>query len=111
MHYIENSHDSNDRFNWIDEDLYAFLKNGYESSYFNNTAIFLFSDHGARFNFERSGSRYNEERMPFFSLYLPNQFKLSHPDKVKNLKANKDKLTSPFDIYATIRDLTCLDTG
>ena len=111
MHYVENSHDSNDRLNWIDNDLYEFLSNGYNNKLFDNTAIFLYSDHGSRFVDKRSShNRYLEERLPFFSIYLPEKYKLNNPIKYNNLKMNTKLLTSPFDIYSTVRDLTCLDS-
>ncbi len=109
MHYVENSHDSNTRLNWIDNELYDLLEKGNTQNLFNDTAIFLFSDHGARFNDKRSDNRYLEERLPFFSVYLPDQYKKDNAVKFENLKKNSKLLTSPFDIYATIRDLTCLD--
>lgn len=110
MHYVENSHESNERFNWIDNDLYDFLKVGHYENLFENTAIFLFSDHGARFNDKRSSdTRYLEERLPFFAVYLPEEYRQSNPKKYENLQKNSKLLTSPFDIYATVRDLTCLD--
>jgi len=109
MHYVENSHDTNERFNWVDNDLYSFLNNGYNDGLFDNTAIFLYSDHGARFANKRSSKdRYLEERLPFFAIYLPEDYKLNNPNKFNNLKINTNLLTSPFDIYATVRDLTCL---
>jgi len=111
MHYVENSHDTNERFNWIDNDLFYFFNNNQDL--FENTAIFLYSDHGLRFNDKRESSnnnnnRYLEERLPFFSIYLPNEYKLNNPIKFNNFKQNLNLLTSPFDIHATIRDLTCL---
>ncbi len=110
MHYVENSHDTNERFNWVDNDLYSFLNNGYNEGLFDNTAIFLYSDHGARFSDKRSSNNgYLEERLPFFAVYLPDKYKHNNPKKYKNLKLNTNLLTSPFDIYATVRDLTCLD--
>jgi len=109
MHYVENSHDTNEKFNWVDNDLYTFLSKGYYEGLFDNTAIFLYSDHGLRFSDKRSlNTRYLEERLPFFSIYLPNEYKLANPAKYQNLKLNTKLLTSPFDIHATIRDLTCL---
>lgn len=112
MHYVENSHDTNDRFNWVDNELFDFLHNGHTQNLFENTAIFLFSDHGARFTDKRSSNnRYLEERLPFFAVYLPEKYKKENEEKVKNLKVNSEVLTSPFDIYATVRDLTCLDTN
>jgi hypothetical protein len=110
MHYVENSHDTNEKFNWVDNDLYTFLSKSYNDGLFDNTAIFLYSDHGLRFSDKRNNSntRYLEERLPFFSVYLPNEYKLNNKDKYNNLKLNTKLLTSPFDIHATIRDLTCL---
>jgi hypothetical protein len=117
MHYVENSHDHSDRFNWIDEDLYAFLHNGFKNkqnngndkNLFNNTAIFLYSDHGSRFTDKLNMQRYLEERLPFFSIYLPQWFKEKYKKEYEHLLKNKKKLVSPFDIYATVRHITCLD--
>lgn len=112
MHYVENSHDDNNRLNWADQDLFQFLSDGFKNNMFDNTAIFLFSDHGVRFTDKRGSSqRYLEERMPFFSIHLPESYKQRYPEKYENLKANLNLLTSPFDIYATVRDLTCLDSN
>jgi hypothetical protein len=70
MHYVENSHDTNERFNWVDSDLYKFLKTGYDERLFEDTAIFLFPDHGLRFVDKlTSNNRYLEERLPFFAVY------------------------------------------
>lgn len=111
MHYVENSHNSNKKFNWLDDELFEFLSTGHANNLFTNTAIFLYSDHGTRFNEKPSESRYIEERMPFVSLYLPPEYKQAYPDKYAYLRGNLNRLTSPFDIYATVRDLTCLDSG
>ena len=32
MHYVENSHDSNERFNWVDNDLYTLINKVQETS-------------------------------------------------------------------------------
>lgn len=111
IHYCENSHDSNSRFHWVDNDLYNFLKNGHQEGLFDNTMILLFSDHGARFVDKRSSTnRYLEERFPFFAVYVPESFKQAYPEKYENLLDNANKLTSPFDMHATIKDVTCLDS-
>ena len=109
MHYVENSHDTNDRLGWIDEDLFGFLSDLYERHLLNNTAVFLYSDHGARFGDKfNSPQRYIEERKPFVSLYLPDAYKRANAAKYANLVANKNQLVSPFDMHATVRDLTCM---
>ena len=111
MHYIENSHDSNDRAGHLDEDLYTFLKSNMKQNNFNNTAILLYSDHGARFSTERNSPQgYLEERQPFFSIYLPPDYLKANPNKHANLLSNSQQITTPFDIHETIRDLTCLDS-
>ncbi len=98
MHYVENSHDTNEKFNCVDNDLYTFLSKSYNDGLFDNTAIFLYSDHGLRFSDKRNNSntRYLEERLPFFSVYLPNEYKLNNKAKYNNLKLNTKLLTSPF---------------
>lgn len=107
MHYIENSHDGNQRSNQIDSDLLNFLETNKKRNNFRNTAIFLYSDHGVRFGMNRKAPQgFLEERQPFFSLYLPPEYKQAYPSKFKNLLRNSQQLTTPFDIHETIRDLT-----
>lgn len=45
-----------------------------------------------------------EARMPFMSVYLPDSF-LTLSDYAKNLVSNEDKLTTPYDIYMTLKDI------
>jgi len=109
MHYIENSHDSNDRGWQIDNDLLQFLMDNFKENNFQNTAILLYSDHGQRFSAERlSQQGYLEERMPFVSIYLPDQYRKENPVKFNNLIKNSQQLTTALDIYQTLRELTCL---
>ncbi len=109
MHYIENSHDGNERANHIDGDLYTFLKENHEKDNFKNTAIFLYSDHGIRFGDDRNSPQgFLEERQPFFSVYLPPEYKKANPEKYQNLLRNSEQLTTAFDIHETIRELSCI---
>jgi hypothetical protein len=110
MHYDENSHDGNDRASHMDNDLYDFFyHNFYNTNRFENTAIFLYSDHGSRFSVERMSEQgFIEERQPFFSVYLPESYRKAYPEKYKNLLTNAHQLTSAFDIHATLNELTCL---
>ena len=110
MHYIENSHDGNERANYLDNDLFNFLSENYKKKNFDQTAIILYSDHGSRFAEERwSPQGYLEERTPFFSIYLPKTYHEKFPNKIANLIKNSQQLTTPFDIYQTLRDIGCLD--
>lgn len=110
MHYIENSHDSNDRANHLDFDLKHFLETGFNNGKLKNSVIFLYSDHGARFSAERLNAQGDlEERLPFFSVYFPDWYKRNNPIKYENFLKNAQQLTTPFDIHETIRDLACLE--
>lgn len=46
-----------------------------------------------------------EERLPFFSFVFPDWFKKQHKKKYDNFKTNVDRLTTPFDIHATLIDI------
>ena len=110
MHYIENSHDGNERASHLDMDLVEFLRSNFQRGQFKNTAVFLYSDHGSRFSEERLSPQGDlEERMPFFSVYLPDEFKQANPEKYANLVKNSQQITTAFDVYATLRELTCLE--
>ncbi|RNA13935.1 hypothetical protein BpHYR1_053465 [Brachionus plicatilis] len=109
MHYGENTHGNNAKANLLDDDLEIFLKYNYENGNLDNTALFLFSDHGVRYNSDRQGEQGDlEERLPFFSIYLPQKFKQENKKKILNLFRNSNQFTTPLDIYQTIRDLACI---
>ena len=46
-----------------------------------------------------------EERNPFMSVRFPPSFARSHPEAMKNLRTNVKRLTTPFDIHATLKDI------
>ena len=85
MHYIENTHDGNERAHHI----------------------LLFSDHGTRFAAERlTPHGHIEERSPFFAIHLPETYRNSNDRKYQNLKRNAQQVTTCFDVHETVRDLT-----
>jgi hypothetical protein len=49
-----------------------------------------------------------EERLPMMSLVFPQWFRDRFPQYISNLRANVDRLSTPFDVHETLRDL--LDT-
>ena len=46
-----------------------------------------------------------EERNPFMSIRFPPSFEKDHPAAAKNLRTNAHRLSTPFDIHATLRDI------
>ncbi|XP_017145318.1 uncharacterized protein LOC108157668 isoform X1 [Drosophila miranda] len=76
-----------------------------------NTIIIFFSDHGTRFGLLRKlASGFLEERLPVIYIRLPKWIRDKYPQFLDNLKANKNRLTSPYDIHATLKHILELDT-
>lgn len=70
----------------------------------NNSMVIFFSDHGIRFGAVRSLlTGWLEERLPFMFMWLPDWFKEEHPQIVQALKVNRNRLTNPYDLHATLK--------
>lgn len=52
-----------------------------------------------------------EERLPFFSFVFPETFKNLYYKEYDHLKENLKRLTTPFDIHATLEHILELQTG
>lgn len=104
--HSEYSHEDSSTLRWADDDLLGMLKYLEENNYLNNTMLILMSDHGARFHAVRESiqGKY-EERMPYFSFRFPTWFQKKYPSEFKAFKNNANRLTTPFDIHETFRDM------
>ncbi|KAL7303226.1 hypothetical protein TKK_0004427 [Trichogramma kaykai] len=72
----------------------------------NDTMIVALSDHGMRFGDIRGTFvGWYEERLPFIYLWLPEWFRLGNPEEYAALRQNQNRLTSPYDLYETFRDI------
>ncbi|KAK6172780.1 hypothetical protein SNE40_016372 [Patella caerulea] len=72
----------------------------------NNTVLIFFSDHGIRLGQFRGSYMGNlEERLPMMFLAFPKWFYKKYPQISHNLKINRNRLTTPFDIYETLKDV------
>ena len=90
----------------IDEDLSSLLMKMEDEGYLNNTVLLLLSDHGIRYgSFRETNQGMIEERQPLLYFVLPKWFKQTYPEAHKNLMINRHRLTTPFDIYETMKDL------
>ncbi|CAI5447475.1 unnamed protein product [Caenorhabditis angaria] len=108
MHQSLLSHDDVNLVQVEDEDLTAHLKQMKEEGLFDDSVVILMADHGHRFaKLRETHQGQLEERMPFFSISLPKSLKNTEKGKKmwRNLKENKEKLTSPFDIHASLMDI------
>ncbi|XP_021001443.2 uncharacterized protein [Parasteatoda tepidariorum] len=81
-----------------------------ETGVLNRSLLIFFSDHGIRFGgIRRTYIGQIEERMPFMFLLFPDWFLKKFPTYAKNLHINENRLTTPYDIHATLLHLLNLD--
>lgn len=108
MHHGLYSHDHINVITLADADIEAHLRHMHTSGKFDNAVVILMADHGHRFAKLRDTQQGQlEERLPFFAVYLPEKFRESGNGSraFANLKKNANRLTSPFDIHATLADV------
>lgn len=68
--------------------------------------VIFFSDHGMRWGsllWLKSG--FLEERLPTMFISIPSWYQNEYPDFMKNLQINQKRLTTPYDIYATMKHI------
>ncbi len=85
----EMSHDYLERLFWIDNDLNAMIKDLLTETFLKNTLMILMSDHGHRFHSIRHTFNGKvEEKLPFFSMMVPQILLDNNPSLSKILKQN-----------------------
>ncbi|PFX24499.1 uncharacterized protein LOC111331587 [Stylophora pistillata] len=100
------SHDDQNTIGYSDDDLKTILQTMENESFLNNTLLIIFGDHGARFsNVRKSIQGKLEERLPFMSITVPKWFMEKYRVLYKNLIHNSKVMTTPFDVYATLRHI------
>lgn len=91
----------------VDNELMSFLKNLSALNALDNTFLIVMSDHGIRWgSFRNTYQGMMEERQPFLFLVPPTGFPYKYPEAMRNLVRNRHKLTTHFDLYETLRDLS-----
>ncbi|CAG4944113.1 unnamed protein product [Colias eurytheme] len=94
----------------MDDSYERFLMSLDESGYLESTVLILLSDHGIRWGdirFTKQGRL--EERLPLIHILLPSSFYENYPVAYENINLNSGRLTTPFDIHATLLDLVNLE--
>lgn len=90
----------------MDDDYMKFFSRLDSSGYLSETMLVLVSDHGMRWGPIRHTKQGRlEERLPFLFILPPKSFPVTHQEAYNNLKLNSKRLTTPFDVHATISDL------
>ena len=106
------SHNDHNSPTWLDDINLRALKQLEKQGSLNNTILIMFSDHGIRYG----ASRLNigaaiEERLPFMVVVTPKWFRVKYPDLQHSLEENAFRLTTPFDIHATMMDVISMAEG
>ncbi|XP_068620841.1 uncharacterized protein [Battus philenor] len=87
-----------------------FLNNMRRSTYLEETILILLSDHGIRWGDIRTTKQGRiEERLPFVYILTPRSFRKIYSEAYHNLQLNSKRLTTPFDLHATLNDLVDLE--
>ena len=72
----------------------------------DDTVMFFFGDHGARFGPIRDASAGEyEENMPMMIVHVPTQLRTSFLNMWEAIKVNTDRLTTVFDVHRTLEHL------
>ena len=105
MFNSEYTHDSPNMVRLFDDDFSSFLRTMTQRNWLNNTLLILMSDHGPRFpELLPSPQRMLEQRLPYLGIRFPKWFEQKYPNASKNLRKNRIRLTTPFDVYATLME-------
>ena len=90
----------------IDGHFEAKLQDMENAGVFNDSLVIVLSDHGMRYGDIRTTFiGWYEERLPFIYIWIPEWFREQDPEAYKSLRINQNRLTSPYDLYETLRDI------
>lgn len=112
LNFCKLTHHDNNKLRMADDNVIDFLNFLENNNYLNKSALFLFGDHGIRgAGFRGTIQGKLEERLPYFSITLPQWFLKKYPKQTSNLKQNTQVLTSHFDFYSTLKHLVNFPTN
>ena len=89
-----------------DDDFVKFIQRLNAENHLENSFFIFMSDHGHRFDSIRTTFIGRiEERMPLVLMTVPKNFENKYTFATKNLRQNTKRLTSPYDIHQTLKDI------
>lgn len=100
------SHDNMNGVSSVDTRVLDKLRFLERESVLNDSMVIFLSDHGMRWgSFRNTFVGWYEERLPYIYVWLPDWFRRENPDAYGALAMNQNRLTSPFDLYETLREI------
>lgn len=92
----------------VDEDLMGFLQRLKKAGHLENTLLVVLGDHGKSYGPLRNTIAGKlEESLPYLSLTFPDGFRAKYGRLMANLRTNRNRLTTAFDVHKTL--MTLLD--
>lgn len=90
-----------------DVPLWRYLDKFKDKGHWNNTVLMVMGDHGNPLGgyFANTGSGKLEYKLPLAYLVMPPWFKIEYPKMYNNLVENARRLTTPYDLHETIKEL------
>ncbi|XP_077507435.1 uncharacterized protein LOC144118359 [Amblyomma americanum] len=104
--FIDITHNNLNSAGYADEPFRRLLETLHVSGGLNHTVLVFLSDHGFRYGGLRATyiGRF-EDRQPFAFLAFPPWFLKQNPEAARSLHINQNRLTTPFDVHATLVEL------
>ncbi|KAK4880385.1 hypothetical protein RN001_008531 [Aquatica leii] len=100
------SHDYLNKPKLGDDHYSKFISNLVSKEFLTNTVLVFISDHGIRWGGIRATYQGRmEERLPFLFIALPEVYRETHYKAYGNLIRNANRLSTPFDLHKTLKDL------
>ena len=97
---------------WLDEINLKALQQMEKQGTFNNSILIMLSDHGFRFGYSRvTIGATIQERLPFNVIVTPKWFRSKFPHLQRSLEDNSHRLTTHFDVHATMMDVVSMVKG
>uniref|UniRef100_T1IPH4 DUF229 domain-containing protein n=1 Tax=Strigamia maritima TaxID=126957 RepID=T1IPH4_STRMM len=104
---MQMSHDEMNLLQNLDVDLTEYLRWFRQTS--TNTILIVMSDHGINFGPFRSTQLGRvESAFPFFAISLPESLSKSYPHLERNLRANRRRMSTFYDVHDTLMDVSML---
>ncbi|KAK2186220.1 hypothetical protein NP493_210g03014 [Ridgeia piscesae] len=104
------THESLNKAASADASYVNFLRRLHDAGSFDNSVLLFYSDHGIRFGpIRQTFVGKLEERLPFMYWVFPPWFRRRYPRMWRNLRTNARRLTTPFDVYETLKDVLDFD--
>jgi len=77
-----------------------------EPQLLNKSLLIVMSDHGIRIgDFRKTRQGQIENNMPFINFVFPEWFKKKYSTAMENLKNNRHRLTTPYDVHELLLDI------